>query len=142
MVGFNGLFRFEIEKEMDARIERRKFKRVRIDAAGADYQMVDFTFWAQARAKGREHLLNISLGGMSFKSPDDLPNESLLTIKLKVGDFVRIGDLCGPIVRVRNIDTHTYEVGVSFSWWKNDEDKKSLSRVIDIFSPSNSTAGN
>ena len=142
MVGFKEVFNFRIERSMTENIERRKFKRVRITEAGADYEMVDFTFWAQARAKGKEHVLNISLGGMSFKSSDDLPNESLLRIRLKVGTLVRIGDVCGRIVRARYLDHNTYEIGVSFSWWNNDDDRKSLSRVIDIFSPAQNALGN
>ena len=111
--------------------ERRKYKRFTIEKVGADYRMVDPKFWAVFSSQGRETLCNISLGGVSFSSSDVLPKDSFLSLKLKLGEMIRIGELYGRIVRIRKLDRKKYEIGVNFSWWGKDEDKVDLAHYME-----------
>jgi len=101
-----------------------------LSKAGADYRLVDFTFFAEFCARGSKVLRDVSLGGISFDSEDDLPADSLVRLTLRLGDTLQIGDVCGRIVRIRKINAGKYEIGVRFSWWGREEDKIKLVNVL------------
>jgi c-di-GMP-binding flagellar brake protein YcgR len=111
--------------------ERRKDKRVKIEKVDADYKLVDFNFWAESRSKGTNLLKDISAGGISFSTTDILPKDSLMSLNLTLGDMVKVGDVYGRIVRIRDIGNDNHEIGINFSWWNNDADKKSLVKLLD-----------
>jgi hypothetical protein len=111
--------------------ERRKDKRIKIEKLDADYKLVDFNFWAEARAKGTNLLKDISAGGISFSTSDILPENSLMSFNLNLGDMVKVGDVYGRIVRIRDIGNANHEIGINFSWWDNDADKKNLVKMLD-----------
>ncbi len=112
-------------------MERRKFKRSKIDIAGVDYRLMDFSFMAEFCARGSKRLRDISLGGISFNAQDSLPHDSLMHLTLIIGDTIKLGDICGRIVRIRKIDEHTYEIGVRFSWWGREKDKKTMVKLLE-----------
>ena len=111
--------------------ERRKHKRIKISKVGADYRLVDFNFWAEFRSSGSNLLKGISLGGMSFSTSDAMPQDSLVSLHLKLGDVIKIGDIYGRVVRMRELRHNEYEIGINFSWWDNEEDKKNLASILD-----------
>ncbi|MBI4846156.1 MAG: PilZ domain-containing protein [Candidatus Omnitrophica bacterium] len=115
-----------IDKKMNEFKEKRRFKRIKVEHTDANYHLVDFTFWAQPLASGVNQLRDISLGGISFNSKDCLPKDSLLNLNIKIMDLFKINDLCGRIVRVRQLDDKDYEIGVNFSWWSSEQDKVKL----------------
>lgn len=110
--------------------ERRKYKRIRVSKVGADYQLVDFNFWAESRSRGSNSLKDISLGGIALSTNDAMPQDSLVSLNLKLGDFVKIGDVYGRVVRMRELENNEYEIGINFSWWDKEEDKKNLVKLI------------
>ncbi|MFH1459546.1 MAG: PilZ domain-containing protein [Candidatus Omnitrophota bacterium] len=116
---------------MEDNTERRQFKRVKIEKMDADYKIVDFTFWAEYRAQGHNLLNDISLGGISFSAKNTLPKDSLLNLKLKNGDMVKVGDIFGRVVRIRELNNQDYEIGVNFSWWDDEQDKKKLRNILE-----------
>ncbi|MFH1061695.1 MAG: PilZ domain-containing protein [Candidatus Omnitrophota bacterium] len=116
---------------MDKNNERRKDKRVKIEKVDADYKLVDFNFWAECRAKGTNLLKDISAGGISFSTSDTLPKNSLMSLNLTLGDMVKVGDIYGRVVRIRDISNNNHEIGINFSWWDNDADKKNLVKLLD-----------
>ena len=111
--------------------ERRKYKRIRISKVGADYRLVDFNFWAESRSRGSNLLKDISLGGISFSTNDAMPQDSLVSLNLRLGDVVKIGDVYGRVVRMRELKKNEYEVGINFSWWDKEEDKKNLAMILE-----------
>lgn len=111
--------------------ERRKYKRIKVTKVGADYQLVDFNFWAESRAKGSNSLKDISLGGIAFSTNDAMPQDSLISLNLKLGDVVKIGDVYGRVVRMREVENNEYEIGINFSWWDREEDKKNLAIMLE-----------
>ncbi len=111
--------------------ERRKYKRIKVSKIGADYQLVDFNFWAEARSRGSNPLKDISLGGMALSTHDTMPQDSLISLNLKLGDVVKIGDVYGRVVRMKEIESNEYEIGINFSWWEKEEDKKNLAIMLD-----------
>ncbi len=117
--------------KMEKKQERRKYKRVKIAKVDAGYRLVDPKFWAEFRSKGNNLLRDISLSGVSFKSGDSLPKNSVLCLELKLGNMIKIGDICGRIVRVRKLENEEYEIGVNFSWWAKEEDKVRVIRYLD-----------
>jgi len=110
--------------------ERRKYKRIRIEQVDADYRLVDFNFWAESRSRGHHLLKDISVGGMSFNTEDALPKDTLMSLNLKLGDMIKIGDIYGRVVRISRLDDGKYDIGINFSWWDRDEDKKSLATIL------------
>lgn len=120
--------------------ERRKDKRIKISKVGADYRLVDFNFWAEFRSHGSNTLQDISLGGVSFTSSDAMPYDSLMSLNLKIGDVVKIGDIYGRVVRIRKLENKEYEIGVNFSWWDKEEDKKNLVKFLEETKNFNSLA--
>ncbi len=116
---------------MNKNDERRKDKRVKIEKVDADYKLVDFNFWAESRSKGTNLLKDISAGGMSFSSSDILPKDSLMSLNLTLGDMVKVGDVYGRVVRVRDIGEDDHEIGINFSWWDSEVDKKNLVRILE-----------
>ncbi len=120
---------------MQEKNERRKYKRIKISKVGADYRLVDFNFWAESRSRGSNSLKDISLGGMSFSTRDVMPQDSLLSLNLKHGDLIKIGDIYGRIVRIRELENNEYEVGINFSWWDKEEDRRNLVKLISESSP-------
>ena len=115
---------------MQEKNERRKFKRIKISKVDADYRLVDFNFWAEFRSHGSNSLKDISLGGTSFTACDTMPYDSLMSFNLKIGDMIKIGDVYGRVVRMRELENNKYEIGVNFSWWGKEEDKKNLVKLI------------
>ena len=111
--------------------ERRKYKRINISEVGADYQIVDFNFWAESRSRGSNSLKDISLGGISFSTSDAMPLDSLISLNLKLGDGVKIGDIYGRVVRMRELENNEYEIGINFSWWDKEEDKQTLAMMLE-----------
>ena len=111
--------------------ERRKYKRIKISKVGADYRLVDFNFWAESRSRGSNSLKDISLGGISFSTNDAIPRDSLVSLNLKLGDLIKIGDIYGRVVRMREIENDEYEIGINFCWWDKEEDKKSLAVLLE-----------
>ena len=84
-------------------------------------------------------LNDISVGGMSFHTREILPQDSLMSLDLKIGDMIRIGDIYGRVARISKTACGEYDIGINFSWWGRDEDKKNLTRLISEELPS---AGN
>jgi len=111
--------------------ERRKDKRIKISKVGADYRLVDFNFWAESRSHGSNTLKDISLGGVSFTASDAMPHDTLMSLNLRIGDVVKIGDIYGRVVRIRELENKEYEIGVNFSWWDKEEDKKDLVEFLE-----------
>lgn len=111
---------------MQVQYERRKYKRFKVKKIDTDYQLIDFTFWSEFRSHGRKLLKDISLGGICFFSEDILPEDSLLSLKLKVRNGTDFSDIYGRVVRSRQTADKGYEIGVDFTWWTKEEDKKSL----------------
>ena len=116
---------------MNKNDERRKDKRVKIEKVDADYKLVDFNFWAEFCSKGTNMLKDISAGGMSFSTSDILPKDSLMSLNLTLGDMVKVGDVYGRIVRIRDVGENHHEIGINFSWWDNESDKKKLVKILE-----------
>ncbi|MBU1043902.1 MAG: PilZ domain-containing protein [Candidatus Omnitrophica bacterium] len=116
---------------MNKENERRKDKRVIIEKVDADYKLVDFNFWAESRSKGTNLLKDISAGGMSFSTSETLPKDSLMSLNITLGDMVKVNDVYGRVVRIRDIGNNHHEIGINFSWWDNDADKKNLVKILE-----------
>ena len=112
--------------------ERRKYKRIKVEKVDADYKLVDFNFWAEFRSKGSNLLNDISAGGISFSTSDSLPKDTLMSLNLTIGDVVKVGDVYGRVVRIRDLGENRHEVGINFSWWNNESDKKNLVKIIEM----------
>ena len=111
--------------------ERRQYKRIKFARVGADYKLVDFNFWAEFRSRGTNSLKDISLGGISFSTNDAMPKDSLVSLNLKLGDVIKMDEVYGRVVRIRELKSDDYEIGINFSWWDKDEDRKKLARIIE-----------
>ena len=115
---------------MKINTERRIINRVKVNNICADYRLLDPRFWAEARAQGKTISRDINLEGMSFGAEDVLPENSFLSLKLNFGGNEKTEDICARVIRVKKLKQAGYEIGVTFSWWKNDEDKINLMRFI------------
>ncbi|MBU4257404.1 PilZ domain-containing protein [Patescibacteria group bacterium] len=111
-------------------MEKRRFIRLKIKDINADYNLVDFNFWPQFRARGKNLLCDISLGGISFQTKYTLPLYSLLRLNLMIADAVACNDVYGRIVRITSLGNNDYEIGVNFSWWTSEADRAGLVRFL------------
>ena len=111
--------------------ERRQYKRKKVQEVGAAYRLVDPLLWAESRSRGTNCLDDISINGASFKSDDCLPRNTVVRLDLCLDSSFKIAGICGKIVRVRQLEASGYEIGVTFSWWEKEEDKKNLRSFLE-----------
>ncbi len=113
--------------------EKRNFKRIPIERRlEIAYRLMNPRLWAEARSRGVRHVKDVSLGGISFQTEERLPPNSLVSMRLDFSDEMKTGDIYGRIVRVSQIEeNNSFEVGINFSWWGSDDDKKRLAGFIE-----------
>jgi len=112
--------------------EKRKFERVSIPGSKVSFKLLDPRSWSTYHEKTINPIDNISLGGLSFKTNTEL------ALKAPVGVDIRITPEHEPIrtfgrvawIKRNKAIEDDYTLGVSFSWWKRDDDKKTVYEVI------------
>lgn len=116
--------------------ERRRFKRIEIGQAKISLRPLDpqiwFMFW-----DGLEYTLrDISLVGIGLYSKEVLPEGTPLSIDLRLNKEIGNIRVFGKVAWIKKDENGWFRTGVSFSWWKDEQDKK----LVRDFSEQNSSA--
>lgn len=112
--------------------EKRKFQRVNIPGAKVSFKLLDPRTWSTYQEKILEPISNISLGGVAFKTINDLSVKTPVGVDIKISpehDTIRTFGRIAWIER-ENPQSNVFNLGISFSWWKHDEDKKLVYEAI------------
>ncbi|MBU2063750.1 MAG: PilZ domain-containing protein [Candidatus Omnitrophica bacterium] len=110
--------------------DKRQFKRVNVPGLKVGFKIYDLRAWSNYLDRTLESIQNISMGGISFRSDQDL------AIKAPLGLDIRITPEQGPIKTfgrvawIKKNKENDYDLGVKFSWWDREEDKKALYDLI------------
>ncbi|MFH1459600.1 MAG: PilZ domain-containing protein [Candidatus Omnitrophota bacterium] len=114
--------------------EKRKFKRVFVPGLKASFKLLDPRTWSTYHDKKITNVANISLGGLALKTNTLLSLQSPIGLDIKVDsadDPIRTFGRVAWIKKEANANAEDdYTLGVSFSWWKKEEDKKIIFDAI------------
>ena len=102
--------------------ERRNSTRRLVESSSISLRPLDpqvwFRFWSGAECKMRD----ISMVGAGIVSNESIPVGTPLSIDLRLGKNNSTIRIFGKVEWVAK-DSDMYRTGVSFSWWKDDQDK-------------------
>ena len=105
--------------------EKRKFVRVQIPKLKGGLKLLDPRTWSTYHEKALTDVDNISLGGLSLKTPTEVEKEAPVGLDIKISPEHEAIKVFGRVVWItRENENPNYSVGVRFSWWKKEEDKK------------------
>ncbi len=111
--------------------EKRKFERVEIPGVKASYKLLDPRTWSTYHNKTQEPIQNISLGGLALKTTNLLEIKAPVGIDLKLNSEHEPIRAFGRVAWIKRIDEKDdYLMGISFSFWNRDEDKKAVYELI------------
>ncbi|MFH2136916.1 MAG: PilZ domain-containing protein [Candidatus Omnitrophota bacterium] len=115
---------------MDMIQDKRQCKRRRTKYASISLRSLDpqawFKFWGGAEC----FLRDLSLLGVGVYSQEKLPIGTRLSIDLRLGKQASSIRVFGRITWTEKEDDQ-YRSGVSFSWWRDDQDKKIVSSFVE-----------
>lgn len=106
--------------------EKRKFERSKIPGSKVSFKLLDPRTYSTYHEKILEPITNISLGGICFRTKNELPVKAPIGIDIKIDAEKESIRTFGRIAWIKRTspESSDYDLGVSFSWWNNDEDKK------------------
>ena len=121
---------------MDAKIfqdEKRKYKRVNLPGARCSFKLLDPRTWSTYHDKALSEIQDISIGGLRFFTNNELSLKAPIGVDIKIDPEKESIRTFGRVawIRKENPACEDYSVGVSFSWWKREEDKKVIFEAID-----------
>jgi len=107
------------------RSRRKQVRNMAISLRPLDPQ-VWFRFWSGTECTLRD----ISLVGVGVYARDNIPVGTLLSINLRLGKRASTIRVFGKIAWSCE-ESGRYRTGISFSWWKDDQDKIHLSNFLE-----------
>ena len=112
--------------------EKRKFQRVNVPGLKVSFKLLDPRTWSTYHDKTLEPISNISLGGLALKTNHELSIKAPIGIDIKISPDCETIRTFGRIAWIRKNETQSnnFDLGISFSWWKRDEDKKLVYEAI------------
>ncbi|MDD5747086.1 MAG: PilZ domain-containing protein [Candidatus Omnitrophica bacterium] len=113
--------------------EKRKFSRVNIPELRVSFKLLDPRTWSTYHEKMLNPIKNISLGGIALKTTSELAVKSPVGIDIRISPEHEAIRTFGRVAWIRKetaVDNE-YTMGISFSWWKKEEDKKIIFDAIE-----------
>ena len=106
--------------------EKRKFQRTNIPGLKVSFKLLDPRNYSTYHEKIIDSAANISLGGLALRTKTELPVKSPIGVDIKISPKHESIRTFGRIAWIKRSDPQTsdFDVGISFSWWNNEEDKK------------------
>lgn len=111
--------------------EKREFTRINTPNVTAAYRLLDIAKVANDNAKSESRVNNISLGGLSITTDSPIPENTPISVDLKLEELAGMVKSFGKVVWTRKNRPNVYEVGVVFSWWTKEEDKRDIADYIE-----------
>ncbi|MFH1063232.1 MAG: PilZ domain-containing protein [Candidatus Omnitrophota bacterium] len=114
---------------MDARNfqdEKRQYKRVALPGVSCSFKLLDPRTWSTYLDKTLNDVQDISIGGLRFSTKNELSLKAPVGVDIKINPSQEAIRTFGRVawIKKENPADADYSVGISFSWWKNDEEKK------------------
>jgi len=116
---------------MDYR-EKRQCKRVVSDEAYIDMRSLDPQVWHRFWQGVECSVNDISLVGVGVSSKEKLPIGSYLSMDLKLDGKPEKIRVFGKVIWIQKLPDQ-YKSGISFSWWKDDQDRKKVDNFVEEF---------
>ena len=112
--------------------EKRKFLRGNIPGLKVSFKLLDPRTYSTYHEKILEPVSNISLGGLALRTTSELPIKAPIGIDIKISPDHKNIRTFGRIAWIRRTDPQSsdFDLGISFSWWNSDEDKKLVYSAI------------
>ena len=110
--------------------EKRKFKRVSIPDVKVNYKLLDPRTWSTYHEKFLNLVENISLGGLAVIGVTEMPLHAPVGVDINLGyGHDKVIKAFGRVAWIKK-QQDNYMLGISFSWWKKEDDKKILFNLI------------
>ncbi|MCG2710917.1 MAG: PilZ domain-containing protein [Candidatus Omnitrophica bacterium] len=112
--------------------EKRKFSRSNVPGLKVSFKLLDPRTYSTYHEKILEAAANISLGGLALKTKNELPVNGPIGLDIKISPEHKSIRAFGRIAWIQRSSPQSsdFDLGISFSWWNNDEDKKLVYNVI------------
>lgn len=112
--------------------EKRKFLRSNVLGLKVSFKLLDPRTYSTYHEKILEPASNISLGGLALRTKTELPVRSPIGVDIKISPEQQSIRTFGRIAWIKRSDPQSsdFDLGISFSWWNNDEDKKLVYNAI------------
>ena len=112
--------------------EKRKFPRVNIPGSKVSFKLLDPRSWSTYHEKSLNSVENISIGGLALKTNTELALKSPIGVDIKLSPELEIIRTFGRVAWIKRnrASDNDFTMGISFSWWKKDEDKKVVYEAI------------
>ncbi len=112
--------------------EKRKFLRANVPGLKVSFKLLDPRTYSTYHEKILDPAANISLGGVALRTKSELPVKAPIGVDIKISPEHKNIRTFGRIAWIRRTDPQSsdFDLGISFSWWDNDEDKKLVYNAI------------
>ncbi len=106
--------------------EKRKFLRYNVTGIKASFKLLDPRTYSTYHEKILDTAANISLGGIALRTKTELPLRTPIGVDIKISPEHHSIRTFGRIAWIKQTDpqSNDFDIGISFSWWNNEEDKK------------------
>ena len=112
--------------------EKRKFLRANVPGLKVSFKLLDPRTYSTYHEKIIDSAANISLGGLALRTKTELPVKSPIGVDIKISPAHQSIRTFGRIAWIKRTDpqSSSFDLGISFSWWNNEEDKKIVYNAI------------
>ncbi|MBI4844871.1 MAG: PilZ domain-containing protein [Candidatus Omnitrophica bacterium] len=111
--------------------EKRKFIRVNVPNIRVSFKLLDPRTWSSYHEKNITPVENISLGGVALKTANELTVKAPIGLDLRYDPEKESIRTFGRVAWIKKESgDKEYSLGISFSWWKREEDKKVIFDLI------------
>jgi len=106
--------------------EKRGHKRVFLPEMSCSFKLLDSRTWSTYLDKTVNEVQDISLGGLRLSTKNELSLKAPIGVDIKINPTQESIRTFGRVawIKKENQEADEYDVGISFSWWKNEEEKK------------------
>ncbi len=117
-------------------LDKRHSKRVASPNAAISLRSLDPQVWFRFPSGAEYAVRDLSLVGVGVYSAERLPDNMPVSIDLRIGRASSTIRVFGRIVWTAMADNQ-YCSGISFSWWKDDADKKAVNSFVEQLASKN-----
>lgn len=120
-------------EEVNKDFNRRRAERASIVGSYVSWKVLDANKWSVFENELEAPVINVSKGGICFSAKEGLPPNALLGLNIRFNEASQPIKMFGRVVwsKDKNYDSRNPEIGVMFSWWMREKDKKELDRFVD-----------
>jgi len=112
--------------------EKRRHKRVFLPEMRCSFKLLDPRTWSTYLDKTVNKVHDISIGGLRLNTKNKLSLKAPIGIDIKINSAQTSIRTFGRVawIKKETQKSEAYDVGISFSWWKNDDEKKLVYEAI------------